>query len=50
MSVIFQTAKDGLGDTMQPRLARSGADCERVIVIDESEKEFTRIFITVSLR
>jgi len=37
MSVIFQTAEDGLGDTVKPRLVQSGADCERVIVIDESE-------------
>jgi hypothetical protein len=39
MSVIFQTAEDGLGDTVKPRLVQSGADCRRVIVIDESEKE-----------
>ena len=39
MSVIFQTAEDGLGDTVRPRLDQSGADCTRVIVIDESEKE-----------
>jgi len=41
MSVIFQTAEDGLGDTVKPRLLQSGADCQRVIVIDESEKELT---------
>lgn len=41
MSVIFQTAEDGLGDTVKPRLVQSGADCQRVIVIDESEKELT---------
>lgn len=41
MSVIFQTAEDGLGDTVKPRLVRSGADCARVIVIDESEKELS---------
>ncbi len=39
MSVIFQTAEDGLGDTVKPRLVQSGADCSRVLVIDESEKE-----------
>ena len=38
MSVIFQTAEDGLGDTVKPRLLHSGADCERVVVIDESER------------
>mgnify|MGYP003596671094 FL=1 len=41
MSVIFQTAEDGVGDTVKPRLVQSGADCERVIVIDESEKELS---------
>ena len=41
MSVIFQTAEDGLGDPVKPRLVQSGADCERVIVIDESEKELS---------
>jgi len=39
--VIFQTAEDGLGDTVKPRLVQAGADCSRVIVIDESEKELT---------
>ena len=41
MNVIFQTAEDGLGDTVKPRLVQSGADCRRVIVIDESEKELS---------
>ena len=41
MTVIFQTAEDGLGDTVKPRLVQSGADCKRVIVIDESEKELS---------
>ena len=41
MCVIFQTAEDGLSDTVKPRLVQSGADCGRVIVIDESEKELS---------
>ena len=41
MTVIFQTAEDGLGDTVKPRLVQSGADCGRVIVIDESERELS---------
>ena len=41
MSVIFQTAEDSLSDTVKPRLVKSGADCGRVIVIDESEKELS---------
>ena len=35
--VIFQTAEDGLADTIKPRLEQLGADCSRVHVIDESE-------------
>jgi len=36
-SVIFQTAEDGLADTIKPRLELLGADCSKVHVIDESE-------------
>mgnify|MGYP003375709257 CR=1 FL=1 len=38
MDVIYQTAEDGLADTVKPRLEAAGADCSRVHVIDESEK------------
>lgn len=41
ISVIYQTAEDGLADTIKPRLLAAGADCERVLVIDESENELT---------
>lgn len=33
MNVIFQTAEYGLGDTVKPRLAQSGSDCQHFIVI-----------------
>lgn len=36
-TVIYQTAEDGLADTIKPRLIEVGADCTRVVVIDESE-------------
>jgi len=36
--VIFQTAEDGLGDTIKPRLEVLGANCSRVHIIDESEQ------------
>ncbi len=36
-TVIYQTAEDGLADTIKPRLEEVGADCSRVVVIDESE-------------
>lgn len=41
INVIYQTAEDGLGDTIKPRLLSAGADCERVIVIDENEIQLT---------
>ena len=36
-NMIFQTAEDGLGDTVKPRLVSSGADLQRVLVIDDTE-------------
>jgi len=41
MSIIYQTAEDGLADTVKPRLEAAGADCERVLVIDESDKSLS---------
>ena len=38
MNIIYQTAEDGLADTVKPRLEKAGADCERIVVIDESDK------------
>ena len=34
-NVIYQTAEDGLGDTVKPRLLEAGADLDRVLVINE---------------
>lgn len=39
ITVIYQTAEDGLGDTIKPRLIDAGADQERIFTISE-EKEF----------
>lgn len=36
ITVIYQTAEDGLSDTIKPRLVEAGADCTKVAVIDES--------------
>lgn len=36
MTVIYQTTEDGLADTIKPRLEMMNADCDKVIVIDES--------------
>ena len=38
INVIYQTAEDGLGDTIKPRLLDAGADCSHVMVIDDSEQ------------
>lgn len=38
VSVIYQTAEDGLADTVKPRLLAAGADCSRILVIDESKQ------------
>ena len=35
--VIYQTAEDGLEDTIKPRLEAAEADCSQIKVIDESE-------------
>ena len=39
--VIYQTAEDGLGDTVKPRLIEADADLDRVLVIDEAKRELT---------
>ena len=44
VNVIYQTAEDGLADTVKPRLEIAGADCEKILVIDEMffVKHFSR--------
>ena len=37
-NVIYQTAEDGLGDTIKPRLMEAEADLDRILVIDESKQ------------
>ena len=41
VNVIYQTAEDGLGDTIKPRLLAAGADCSKVLVIDDSDLPLT---------
>lgn len=36
-NVIYQTAEDGLADTVKPRLEAGNADCSRISIIDESD-------------
>ena len=40
-NVIYQTAEDGLGDTVKPRLIEASADLDRVLVIDDSDVQLT---------
>ena len=40
-NVIYQTAEDGLGDTVKPRLLEADADLERVLVIDDTDTPLT---------
>ena len=41
VNVIYQTAEAGLGDTIKPRLLSAGADCSRVMVIDDNDQSLT---------
>lgn len=43
INIIYQTAEDGLADTVKPRLETAGAQCERIAVIDESEKSLSMV-------
>ena len=40
-NVIYQTAEDGLSDTIKPRLVTAGASCDKVLVIDDSDRALT---------
>ena len=40
-NVIYQTAEDGLADTIRPRLENAKADLTRVKIIDDSENPLT---------
>jgi len=37
INILYQTAEDGLGDTIKPRLMIASADLNRIICIDETE-------------
>ena len=40
-NIIYQTAEDGLGDTVKPRLMEADADLEKVLVIDDRDIPLT---------
>lgn len=37
LTVLYQTAEDGLGDTIKPRLLESQADLQKIYTIDETD-------------
>ena len=41
INIIYQTAEDGLSDTVKPRLIAANADDDRITVIDESKIELS---------
>ena len=43
LNVIYQSAEDGLADTVKPRLEAAGANCENISAIDESIKSLSMI-------
>lgn len=43
VNVIYQSAEDGLADTVKPRLELAGADCEKILVIDEKDKSLSMV-------
>ncbi len=43
LNVIYQSAEDGLADTVKHRLEQAVADCEKISVIDEKIKSLSMI-------
>ena len=41
INILYQTAEDGLGDTIKPRLISAGADLTRIMCIDETERSLS---------
>lgn len=37
LHIIYQTAEDGLADTVKPRLEKAQADCNNIFMIDETD-------------
>lgn len=41
INIIYQSAEDGLADTIKPRLIKTGADCSKIMVIDDTNIELS---------
>ncbi len=43
LRIIYQTAEDGLADTVKPRLEKAEADCSNIFVIDETDASLSML-------
>jgi RecA/RadA recombinase len=43
MNIIYQTAEDGLSDTVKPRLEKAEANCNNIFVIDETDTSLSML-------
>ena len=43
LNIIYQTAEDGLVDTVKPRLEKAQADCNHIFVIDETDESLSML-------
>lgn len=43
LHIIYQTAEDGLADTVKPRLEKAEADCSNIFVIDETDASLSML-------
>lgn len=43
LRIIYQTAEDGLSDTVKPRLEKAEADCSNIFVIDETDASLSML-------
>lgn len=41
INIIYQSAEDDLGDTIKPRLIKTGADCDKILLIDDTKAELS---------
>ena len=41
INTLYQTAENGLGDTVKPRLMSTGADLDHILCIDETERSLS---------
>jgi len=47
INILYQTAEDGLGDTIKPRLMEAQADLSRVFCIDETDRSLSLLDVRI---